>query len=55
MFAAVASCIWFFDVIIRSRGAAGICYGVYYVIWASAIRPEHRAEMREEVRRRRRQ
>ena len=42
VFAAVASCIWFFDVIIRLAVPLAICYGVYYMIWASAIRPSMR-------------
>jgi hypothetical protein len=39
VFAAVAMCIWFFNVIIRLTVPLAICYGIYYIIWASAIRP----------------
>jgi hypothetical protein len=41
-FAVVACIIWFFDVIIRLSVPLAICYGVYYLIWASAIRPSLR-------------
>jgi serine/threonine protein kinase len=42
VFAAVACFIWFFNVIIRLVVPVAICYGVYYIIWASAIRPNAR-------------
>jgi serine/threonine protein kinase len=39
IFAAVMCCIWFFDLMIRFAVPVAICYGVYYLVWASAIRP----------------
>jgi hypothetical protein len=39
VFALVVCCIWFWGVIARLGVSVAICYGVYYLIWASAIRP----------------
>jgi Protein kinase domain len=39
VFGTVMCSIWFFEVMIRLTVPLAICYGVYYVIWASAIRP----------------
>jgi hypothetical protein len=39
VFALVVCFIWFWGIIIRLAVPVLICYGVYYVIWASVIRP----------------
>lgn len=39
IFALVVGCIWFFDVAIRLAVPVAICYGVYYIVWTSVVRP----------------
>jgi hypothetical protein len=44
IFALVVCCLWFWGIIVRLAVPVAICYGVYYIIWASAIRPGMRRD-----------
>ena len=44
IFALVVCGLWFWGIIVRLAVPVAICYGVYYIIWASAIRPGMRRD-----------